>query len=100
MVEKEEKKLTIEDLPGVGEATAEKLRENGYDDIMNLAVASPKDLSELSGIAEGAAIKIIAAARKSADIGNFETGEQILQRRKDVMKLTTGSKNLEELVGG
>ncbi|AKA48212.1 DNA repair and recombination protein RadA [uncultured archaeon] len=100
MVEKEEKKLTIEDLPGVGEATAEKLRENGYDDIMNLAVASPKDLSELSGIAEGAAIKIIAAARKSADIGNFETGEQILQRRKDVMKLTTGSKNLDELLGG
>ncbi len=98
--EKEVKKLTIEDLPGVGEATAEKLRENGYDDIMSLAVASPKDLSELSGIAEGAAVKIIAAARKSADVGNFETGEQILQRRKDVMKLTSGSKNLDELLGG
>lgn len=100
MAEKEEKKLTIEDLPGVGEATSEKLRENGYDDIMTLAVASPKDLSELSGIAEGAAVKIIAAARKFADIGNFETGEQILQRRKEVMKLTTGSKNLDELLGG
>ncbi len=100
MVEKEEKKLTIEDLPGVGEATAEKLRENGYDDIMSLAVASPKDLSELSGIAEGAAVKIIAAARRFADVGNFETGEEILQRRKDVMKLTTGSKNLDELLGG
>ncbi len=98
--EKEEKKLTIEDLPGVGEATAEKLRENGYDDIMSLAVASPKDLSDLSGIAEGAAVKIIAAARKFADVGNFETGEQILQRRKEVMKLTTGSKNLDELLGG
>lgn len=98
--EKEEKKLTIEDLPGVGEATAEKLRENGYDEIMSLAVASPKDLSELSGIAEGAAVKIIAAARKFADVGNFETGEQILQRRKEVMKLTTGSKNLDDLLGG
>lgn len=98
--EKEQKKMTIEDLPGVGEATAEKLRENGLDDIMTIAVASPKDLSEMAGIAEGTAIKIIAAARKSADIGNFETGEQILERRKDISKLTTGSKNLDNLLGG
>ncbi|MCL4444587.1 MAG: DNA repair and recombination protein RadA [Candidatus Thermoplasmatota archaeon] len=98
--EKETKKITIEDLAGVGEATAEKLRENGYDDIMTLAVASPKDLSEVSGIAEGAAIKIINAARKAADVGNFETGEEILARRKDVRKLTTGSKNLDDLLGG
>lgn len=98
--EKEQKKMTIEDLPGVGEATAEKLRENGLDDIMTIAVASPKDLSEMAGIAEGTAIKIIAAARKSADIGNFETGEQILERRKEVTKLTSGSKNLDNLLGG
>ncbi|MGC8609228.1 MAG: helix-hairpin-helix domain-containing protein, partial [Thermoplasmata archaeon] len=61
-----EKKMTIEDLPGVGDATAEKLRENGYDDIMAIAVASPKDLSDVTGIGEGAAAKIISAARKSA----------------------------------
>ena len=99
-VEKEEKKMTIEDLPGVGEATAEKLRENGYDDIMTIAVASPKALSDVAGIAEGSATKIIAAARKSADIGNFETGEEILERRKGVSKLTSGSKNLDNLLGG
>ena len=97
---KEVKKITIEDLPGVGEATAEKLRENGFDDIMTLAVASPKDLSDLAGVAEGSAIKIIASARKFADIGNFETGEQILERRRDITKLTTGSKNLDNLLGG
>ena len=96
----ESKKITIEDLPGVGEATAEKLRENGFDDIMTLAVASPKDLSDVAGIAEGSAIKIIAAARKFADVGNFETGEQILERRREVTRLTTGSKNLDNLLGG
>ncbi|EQD34882.1 DNA repair and recombination protein RadA [mine drainage metagenome] len=97
---KEEKKVEVEDLPGVGEATAEKLRENGYDDILSLAVASPKDLSELAGIGEGAAIKIIAAARKLADVGNFESGEEIMKRRQLVKKLTTGSKSLDELLGG
>ena len=30
--------------------------ENGYDDIMAIAVASPKDLADISGIAEGAAV--------------------------------------------
>ena len=101
MVEsKEQKKYTIEDLPGVGEATAEKLRENGYDDVMTIAVASPKDLSDVAGIAEGNASKIIAAARKYADVGNFETGEEILERRREVKKLTTGSKNLDNLLGG
>jgi DNA repair protein RadA len=97
---KEEKPFSVEDLPGVGEATAEKLREAGYDELMRLAVASPKDLSEVSGVAEGAAAKIIAAARKFADVGNFETGEEILQRRKEIKKLPTGSKNLDELLGG
>ncbi|MGP6219682.1 DNA repair and recombination protein RadA [Caldiplasma sukawensis] len=96
--DQEEKR--IEDIPGVGEATAEKLRENGYNDIMSIAVASPKDLSESTGIGEGSAIKIIAAARKMADIGNFETGEEIFQKRRDVKKLTTGSKNLDGLLGG
>ncbi|MCL4444882.1 MAG: DNA repair and recombination protein RadA [Thermoplasmataceae archaeon] len=97
---KEEKKIEVEDLPGVGEATAEKLRENGYDDILSLAVASPKDLSELAGIGEGAAVKIIASARKFADVGNFESGEEIMKRRQLVKKLTSGSKNLDDLIGG
>jgi DNA repair protein RadA len=91
---------TIDDLPGVGEATAEKLREAGYDNMMTLAVASPRDLAEVTGIGEGAAAKIIAAARKYADVGNFETGEQILERRKEIQKLTTGSKALDDLLGG
>lgn len=96
----EEEKIQLEDLPGVGEATAEKLRENGYDDIMAIAVASPKDLSDVTGIAEGASARIIAGARKMADVGNFESGEEILKRRKDIKKLRTGSKSLDELLGG
>lgn len=96
----EGKKLTIEDIPGVGEATAEKLRENGLDDIMAIATASPKDVSELTGIGEGSVAKIVSAARKLADIGNFETGEEIFNKRKDVLRLKTGSNNLDNLLGG
>lgn len=99
-IKDEEKKITIEDIPGVGEATAEKLRENGLDDIMAIATSSPKEVSDLTGIGEGAIAKIIVAARKLADVGNFESGEDIFQKRKDVLRLTTGSQNLDNLLGG
>ncbi len=91
---------TVEELPGVGPATAEKLKEAGYTDMMALAVASPGDLAEVAEIGDAAAKKIIAAAREAADVGGFETGDVILERRKSVGKLTTGAKALDELLGG
>src|SRR3989442_673828 len=73
---------TVEELPGVGPATAEKLREAGDTDMMALAVASPGDLAEVAEIGDAVAKKIIAAAREAADVGGFETGDVILERRK------------------
>lgn len=91
---------TLEDIPGVGPAIAEKLREAGYDDLMAIAVASPADLAEKCELGDKKAADIIEGAKMIADIGNFETGEDILERRKSVTKLTTGSKALDELFGG
>lgn len=91
---------TLEDIPGVGPAIAEKLREAGYDDLMAIAVASPADLAEKCEIGDKKAADIIEGAKVCADIGNFETGEDILERRKSVTKLTTGSKAIDELLGG
>ena len=91
---------SFEDLPGVGPTIAEKLKEAGYRDLMSIAVASPSDLAEVAEIGEGTAVKIINAARKEADIGGFETGDVILERRKSVGKLTSGAKALDDLLGG
>ena len=91
---------SFEDLPGVGPTIAEKLKEAGYRDLMSIAVASPSDLAEVAEIGEGTAVKIINAARKEADIGGFETGDVILERRKSVGKLTSGAKAFDDLLGG
>ncbi|MCL2333273.1 DNA repair and recombination protein RadA [Candidatus Methanoplasma termitum] len=91
---------TLEDIPGVGPAIAEKLREGGYTEMMAIAVASPKDLAETCEIGEKKAMDIIEGAKLCADIGGFETGDSILERRKAVTKLTTGSKAFDELMGG
>jgi len=92
--------VELEELPGVGPAIAKKLEEAGYTDLMALAVASPSELAEIADIGEGVASKIIQAAREKADVGGFETGEEILERMKERKHLTTGSKALDELLGG
>jgi DNA repair protein RadA len=91
---------SLEDIPGVGPAISEKLREAGYNDLLAIAVASPKELAEACEIGEKKAMDIIEGAKLCADIGGFETGEDILERRKAVTKLTTGSKAFDELMGG
>ncbi len=92
--------MTVDDLPGVGPATADKLKEAGFEDLMSIAVTSPKELAEKCDVGEGVSQKIINAARKLADIGGFETGISVLERRSTVNKIHTGSKAFDELMGG
>ena len=90
----------LEDLPGVGPATAEKLKENGFDSYQGIAVASPSELSNTADIGESSASDIINAARDAADIGGFETGATVLERREQIGKLSWGVDEVDELLGG
>ncbi len=45
-------------------------------------------------------MKIIEAAKEASNIGGFETGDILLERRKNVKKLTSCSKSLDEMLGG
>jgi len=92
--------VELEDLPGVGPAIAEKLREAGLNSLEAIAVASPAELVATAEIGEATAAKIINAAREAADIGGFETGDKILERRQGIGKLTTGSESFNNLLGG
>ena len=91
--------IELNDLPGVGEKTAEKLKDAGFADMMRLATATPKELSVKAEIGDGVAEKVIEAARRAEDI-DFETAFEVMERRKDVGRITTGSKGFDELIGG
>ncbi|MEM3373557.1 MAG: LAGLIDADG family homing endonuclease, partial [Candidatus Anstonellales archaeon] len=93
------KEIRLEDIPGIGEKTAQKLREVGYTDPMAIAVASPTELAAIAEIGEGQAAKIINSVREMLEIG-YESADKILERRLKVAKITTGSKNLDNLLGG
>ena len=90
---------TLNDLPGVGPATIEKLESVGYNDLMSIAVATPGEIIDATGMSEAAVKKIIAVARSSLDMG-FESGEEVLKKRGQVLKISTGSKAFDALVGG
>ena len=90
----------LKELPGVGPATAEKLTDNGFDSYQGIAVASPGELSNTADIGESTAADIISAAREAADIGGFESGATVLERREKIGKLTWGAEEVDELLGG
>ena len=90
----------LQDLPGVGPATEEKLRDNGFESFQGIAVASPGELSNTADIGESTASDIISAARNAADIGGFESGAAVLERREQIGKLSWGIDEVDELLGG
>ncbi len=90
----------LEDLPGVGPATADKLTDAGFESYEGLAVASPGELSNTADVGESSAADIINAAREKADVGGFESGRDVLERRAQIGKLTWGVDEVDELLGG
>ena len=100
VIDADEEQATIDDLPGVGPATAEKLREAGFEELLAIAVMSPNELAEQAELGEAVSSKIIQGAKKMANIGGFVSGNKLLERRKEVQKLTSGSAALDELLGG
>ena len=88
----------IEDLPGVGPATAQKLRELGYHQVESLAMATSRELEPV-GVSEKKAAQIIQAARSSIGV-SFIRADELFKMRKNVLRLTTGSKALDKVLDG
>ena len=97
--EKQEESLRLSDLPGIGPAAVEKLEAAGIFDLMGVAVLGPKELSDISGLGESVSRKAIQAARKMMDLG-FQDGLEFAEKRKEVSYITSGSRELDSLLGG
>jgi len=86
-------------LDGVGPAMASKLRSAGLTTVEAIAVTPPREIAEKTGIGFNTVLNIVAAARKSACV-DFITAEELWKKRQNMLKCSTGSKNLDELLGG
>ncbi|MEF8779184.1 MAG: DNA repair and recombination protein RadA, partial [Haloferacaceae archaeon] len=90
----------LESLPGVGPATSDKLVDAGFDSYQSIAVASPGELANTADIGDSTASDIIQGAREAADVGGFETGASVLERREQIGKLSWQVDEVDDLLGG
>ena len=95
---KKAKYETLEDLPGLGPATVSKLKEIGFKTVESLGTATLRELVS-AGIGQEMAERVIAAARDATAI-TFVRGDELVELRKNVRKLTTGCNSLDTLLGG
>jgi len=96
---KKEERSEIENLPGIGPTMAQKLKDAGVLDIISVAVMSPSELADSAGMTEATARKAIQAARKMANL-DFKDATEFMKSRDDMDTISTGSKNLDNLLGG
>lgn len=91
--------LELEDLEGIGSATAEKLRRAGISSVKQLACLPARELQEISELGDCKASDAVKKAREAA-LPKVITAKEYLEIRKRLPLLTTGSKNLDELLCG
>ena len=89
----------LESLPGVGKELAKKLIKGGYPTIESILVSPPKEISDNTGIGFNTVLKIQEAARETFNVG-FKTALEFYQKRKEMLRCTTGSRKLDEALGG
>jgi DNA repair protein RadA len=97
--------LEIQDIEGIGPTTAKKLKEAGIISVMDLAVASSDELAvDLNSSKDSAASFIMAAQKLLRDSNvlekEFVTADAALEKRKSMLRCSTGSAALDDLLLG
>ncbi|MGI0141065.1 MAG: DNA repair and recombination protein RadA [Candidatus Micrarchaeales archaeon] len=90
---------SIEDLPGIGPTSAQKLITAGYDTLDKIAAALVGELADTTGLSTDAAKKAIDAAKQATTL-DFQTGTEAYETTKALGKIRTGAKGFDELIGG
>ena len=100
-----EKDLELQDVEGIGPTTAKKLKEAGITSVMELAVTTPEQLAVDINSSKDTAQLFVMAAQKLLRESNvlekeFVTADFVLEKRKSMLRCSTGSKSLDELLLG
>ena len=89
----------LEKIKGLGSATASRMRSAGLTTIESLAVTPLRELISKTGLSQETALKISQEARRIMNFG-FVRATEIWERRKSMVRCTTGSKELDNMFGG
>ncbi len=102
--EKEIDIFDLQSIEGIGKATEEKLNSAGITSILDLAAVTPRELVEIGLSTEKAEELCLKARLLLIESGfldkEFVPATEVLERRKLMQKITTGSKALDSMLGG
>lgn len=84
---------------GISAQELKKLQDAGFSTIESIAYATVKSLIAVKGISEMKAQKIQELAMKHVPMG-FTTATEYHKQREEIIHLTTGCKELDNLLGG
>lgn len=76
-----------------------KLVDAGYHTVEAIAYTPRKTLMTVKGFSDAKVDKILGEAAKLVPMG-FTTATAFHQRRSEIIMITTGSKDLDQLLGG
>nr|CAG4645640.1 EOG090X0906 [Lynceus sp. MCZ IZ 141354] len=84
---------------GIPSADVKKLEDAGFHTVESLMYTPRKMLLAIKGISEAKVDKILAEASKLVPMG-FTTASEFHTKRAETLYVTTGSKELDKLLGG
>jgi DNA repair protein RadA len=99
------KKLELDTLDDIGPATKIHLVEAGIDSLKELIVRGPHDVAEVTGMSMEKSIDLCNKARIKLEEVNmiektFVPATELYNKRKKIERISTGSKNFDDLLGG
>ena len=99
------KKLELDTLDDIGPATKIHLVEAGIDSLKELIVRGPIDVAEVTGMSMEKSIDLCNKARIKLEEVNmiektFVPATELYNKRKKIERISTGSKNFDDLLGG
>lgn len=89
----------LDQMEGISAQSLSKLKEAGYATVESIAVAPTKELEARTGLSDDTVAKIVKAARDLCAI-EFMPADQLYERKKNALRLTTGSNALNAIIGG
>jgi len=93
------KPITMLEENGIGAADVKKLQAAGFHTVESVVYAPKKNVLNVKGISEAKCDKILEAAGKLVPMG-FVSATQINKQRQNIVRISTGSKELDKLLGG
>jgi len=86
---------------GINAADIKKCRDSGIHTVGQVLMAPSKVLLDIKGFSEAKVEKVReAAAKMQGDGRKFKSGSDTLAARANIIKITTGSKELDAVIGG